>query len=96
MLLFFLATEAGTAEQKRLIEKKRNILILINQYLIECGRLYIIDEYILNYIKGYFETAERLQHEAGPTISKVLIDCLHIYFYLTLMLLSLKLQITSI
>lgn len=49
------ATDAGSAEQKREMEKKRNILILINQHLIE---------------NGYTETAERLQHEAGSVINK--------------------------
>lgn len=49
------ATDAGSAEQKREMEKKRNILILINAHLIE---------------NGYTETAERLQHEAGSVINK--------------------------
>ena len=31
------ATEAGTAEQRRLIERKRNIIILIHHHLVECG-----------------------------------------------------------
>ena len=30
-------TEAGSAEQKRLLERKRNIIILIHQHLIENG-----------------------------------------------------------
>ena len=48
-------SEANTAEQKRIVEKRRNILVLIHQHLIE---------------SGYFEAAERLQHEAGSVISK--------------------------
>ena len=49
------ATDAGTAEQKRLLEKRRNIMVLIHQHLIE---------------NGYIEAAERLQHEAGPLLGK--------------------------
>jgi len=30
-------TDAGTAEQKRQIERKRNIIVLIHQHLIENG-----------------------------------------------------------
>ena len=48
-------SEAATAEQKRATEKRRNILVLIHQHLIE---------------NGYVEAAERLQHEAGSVISK--------------------------
>lgn len=48
-------SEANTAEQKRLADKRRNILVLIHQHLIE---------------NGYTEAAERLQHEAGNVISK--------------------------
>ena len=48
-------SEANTAEQKRLADKRRNILVLIHQHLIE---------------NGYIEAAERLQHEAGNVISK--------------------------
>ena len=48
-------SEAATAEQKRATEKRRNILVLIHQHLIE---------------NGYVEAAERLQHEAGNVISK--------------------------
>lgn len=49
------AGEANSAERTRQIEKKRNILVLINAYLIE---------------NGYIESAERLQSEAGQIISK--------------------------
>jgi katanin p60 ATPase-containing subunit A1 len=49
------SSEAITAEQKRLVEKKRNVLVLVNQYLIE---------------NGFIETAERFQHEAGSSINK--------------------------
>lgn len=48
-------SEANTAEQKRLSDKRRNILILIHQHLIEYG---------------YVEAAERLQHETGNVICK--------------------------
>jgi katanin p60 ATPase-containing subunit A1 len=48
-------SEANTADQKRLAERKRNVLVLINQHLIE---------------NGYVEAAERLQHEAGGVLSK--------------------------
>lgn len=47
--------DANNAEQKRLAERKRNILVLINQYLIE---------------QGYIEAAERLQSEANNVLSK--------------------------
>lgn len=49
------SSEANTAEQKRLAERKRNILVLIHQHLIE---------------NGYIEAAERLQHESGGVLSK--------------------------
>jgi hypothetical protein len=49
------SSEANTQEQKRLQERKRNILVLTHQYLVE---------------NGFIEAAERLQHEAGPSISK--------------------------
>lgn len=49
------ATDANSAEQKRQNERKRNVLILINQFLIE---------------QGYVETAERLQHECGGVINR--------------------------
>lgn len=49
------SSEAGMAEQKRLAEKKRNILVLIHHYLVE---------------SGYVESAERVQHEAGSVINK--------------------------
>jgi katanin p60 ATPase-containing subunit A1 len=48
-------SEANTAEQKRIAEKKRNMLVLIHHHLIE---------------NGYFQAAERLQHEAGSVFSK--------------------------
>jgi len=49
------AGEANSAERTRLIEKKRNILVLINGFLVE---------------NGYIEAAERLQSEAGQIINK--------------------------
>ena len=49
------SSEANTAEQKRLAERKRNVLVLINQHLIE---------------NGYVEAAERLQHESGGVLAK--------------------------
>lgn len=49
------AGESNTAEQKRNTERKRNVLILINQYLVE---------------NGYFESSERLQHESGGLVNK--------------------------
>ncbi len=49
------AGESNTAEQKRASERKRNVLVLINQYLVE---------------GGYFEAAERLQHETGGVLNK--------------------------
>jgi katanin p60 ATPase-containing subunit A1 len=49
------ATDANSAEQKRQSERKRNILVLVNQFLIE---------------QGYVETAERLQQECGGVINR--------------------------
>lgn len=49
------SSEANTAEQKRVAERKRNILVLINQHLIE---------------NGYVEAAERLQHESRGVLSQ--------------------------
>ena len=49
------SAEAGSAEQKRAQEKRRNILVLVNQYLIE---------------SGYVGAAEGLQKEAGMVILK--------------------------
>lgn len=49
------SSEANTAEQKRLTDKRRNILILIHHHLIE---------------NGYVEAAERLQHETGNALCK--------------------------
>lgn len=49
------SSEANTAEQKRLAERKRSVLVLINQHLIE---------------SGYVEAAERLQHESGGVLTK--------------------------
>ena len=47
--------EAGAAEQKRLVDRKRNVLVLVHHYLTE---------------NGYLESAERVQHEAGMVINK--------------------------
>ena len=60
----YVAGEATTAERNRLLEKKRNTLILINSYLIE---------------NGYVETAERLQSEAGQIIGKVRLYSCHAF-----------------
>jgi katanin p60 ATPase-containing subunit A1 len=49
------SSEANTAEQKRLVERKRNILVLVHHHLIE---------------NGYIEAAERLQHESGGVLTK--------------------------
>ena len=49
------SSEANEAEQKKLIERKRNILILIHQYLLDCG---------------YIESASSLHGEAGNFINK--------------------------
>jgi katanin p60 ATPase-containing subunit A1 len=47
--------DATTAETKRLLDRKRNVLVLINHFLIE---------------NGYVEAAERLQHETNGSVSK--------------------------
>ncbi|KAJ0401205.1 hypothetical protein P43SY_007624 [Pythium insidiosum] len=47
--------ESRLAEEKRLIDRKRNVLILALQYCVE---------------NGYVQTAEKLQQEAGLAISK--------------------------
>lgn len=49
------SSEAGTAEQKRLADKKRNILVLIRQFLKD---------------NGYVDTALQFQTEVGPAIAK--------------------------
>ena len=49
------AAEATTAEQKRLAETRRNIIVIIHQHLIE---------------NGYVEAAERLNHESNGIASK--------------------------
>eukprot|EP01038_Epipyxis_sp_PR26KG_P015837 gene15837-21458_t len=49
------SSEAISGEQKRLLERKRNILILINSFLIE---------------NGYIDTSERLQHETNYLVNK--------------------------
>ena len=48
-------SESLSAEKKRTEERRRNILVLIHQHLIE---------------NGYVEAAERLQHEAGNMLGK--------------------------
>jgi len=48
-------SESMSAEKKRTEERRRNILVLIHQHLIE---------------NGYVEAAERLQHEAGTVLGK--------------------------
>ncbi len=73
-----IASEAGTAEQKRTQERKRNIIVLIMQHLFENGEYEIIAVtkfYVRSYEKsvGYLDTAERLQQEAGLALGKVLI-----------------------
>lgn len=49
------SSEASEAEQKKLIEKKRNILVLIHQYLLDCG---------------YVDSASALYGEAGNFLNK--------------------------
>lgn len=49
------SSDANSAEQKRQADRKRNILILINHYLVE---------------NGYVEAAERLQHESQHMVNK--------------------------
>jgi len=49
------SSEAGSAEQKRQQERRRSLLVLVNQHLVE---------------NGYCEAAERLQHEAGLVIGR--------------------------
>ena len=49
------SSDANSAERQRQAERRRNILVLINQHLIE---------------NGYVEAAERLQSEAGNVLSK--------------------------
>lgn len=49
------SSEASEAEQKKLIEKKRNILVLIHQYLLDCG---------------YVDSASSLYGEAGNFLNK--------------------------
>ena len=49
------SSEASSAEQKRLQERKKNTIILINHFLVE---------------NGYIEAAERLQHETNSITNK--------------------------
>lgn len=49
------SADANSAEQKRQADRKRNVLVLINHYLVE---------------QGYVEAAERLQHETGHMVNK--------------------------
>lgn len=49
------SADANTAEQKRLAERKRSLIVLVNQFLVE---------------QGYVEAAERLQHEASAVLTK--------------------------
>jgi katanin p60 ATPase-containing subunit A1 len=73
-------TDAGTAEQKRQIERKRNIIVLIHQHLVENGGLLVcscLSKYAASYsdcivfhFLGYIEAAERLQKEAGIACSR--------------------------
>lgn len=49
-------TDAGSAEQKRLAEKKKSILLLINDYLNE---------------NGFIETAKKLSGETNGLMSKL-------------------------
>jgi katanin p60 ATPase-containing subunit A1 len=49
------SSEALTADQKRIAESKRNIIILIYHYLLE---------------NGYVESAERVQKEGGAVMTK--------------------------
>jgi katanin p60 ATPase-containing subunit A1 len=49
------SSDANSAEQKRQQDRKKNILVLINHFLIE---------------NGYFETAERLNNETNSIVTK--------------------------
>jgi katanin p60 ATPase-containing subunit A1 len=49
------SSDANSAEQKRQQDRKKNILVLINHFLIE---------------NGYFETAERLNNETNSVVTK--------------------------
>lgn len=49
------SSDANSAEQKRIAERKRGIVVLVNQFLVE---------------QGYIEAAERLQSEASSILSK--------------------------
>jgi katanin p60 ATPase-containing subunit A1 len=49
------SSDANSAEQKRLAERKRSILVLVHHHLLE---------------NGYIEAAERLQHESGGVLGK--------------------------
>ncbi|KAG7400510.1 Katanin p60 ATPase-containing subunit A-like 2 [Phytophthora boehmeriae] len=47
--------ESRLAEEKRLIDRRRNVLVMMLQHCVE---------------NGYLQTAEKLQHEAGLALSK--------------------------
>jgi katanin p60 ATPase-containing subunit A1 len=49
------SSEAGSAEQKRAAERKRNLLVLVHHYLTE---------------HGYIDAAERLYHDAATIVGK--------------------------
>jgi hypothetical protein len=49
------SSEAGSAEQKRAAERKRNLLVLINAFLIEHG-----------YIEVYYTTCINSNHHDVP------------------------------
>ncbi|RYG93915.1 hypothetical protein EON65_58240 [archaeon] len=55
MLAIRASADANSAEQKRIAERKRGIVVLVNQFLVE---------------QGYIEAAERLQSEASSILSK--------------------------
>ena len=50
------ANEGRLADEKRLVDRRRNLITLMSRYLVDAG---------------YVETAERLQSEAGLSLSRV-------------------------
>jgi hypothetical protein len=78
------AGEASSAEARRLNERRRNIIVLIQQHLIENGEVDLCiagdeayslsmmpNDVLFYHLLGYIETAEKLQQEAGAAASKV-------------------------
>lgn len=50
------SVDANSAEQKRLVDRKRSLVVLVHHFLVE---------------QGFVESAERLQHEAHAILSKL-------------------------